>query len=201
MRIPAAVTFFLVAFAVFTGLTAASVVTESGALTSLNVFVGDGTDNWAGVYGEVSGVQAVGSENPIFEWGSNEARYIYFSKQEPDFNADWSSGNKSLLLEEHPFLKNSTDGVETFNSSMNVSSIYQNQDLTGVPAVLTSNSTGDPHWKTGYLFDGSNGFFVGEVGDGKAFDGKDANYQVLLPENGADGSATSFEIWVELVDS
>lgn len=177
----------------------ADVVTDSGALTSIDIFSEDQTDNWAGLYGNISGVKAVGTRNTLFEWGSNEARYVYFSRSDIDFFSRWSAGNRSLLKSEYSFLENSTDGANTFNSSIEVDTTYQNNTIEA-PAASTSNSSGLPYWKTGYLYDGSQGFFVAEVKDGRAFDGSRANYQVLLPENGADTSPTEFEIWVELVE-
>lgn len=198
MRLLAFLTVFLT---VLLGGVSANVVTDSGALTSVDVLEQDDTTNWAGIYGEVSGVQAVGSQNTIFEWGSTEARYIYFSDEEINFTSNWTAGNKTLLKKQYEFLENKSDGVNTFNGTMDVDSVYQDQAVNGVPSTRTSNSSESPYWKTGYLRDDSHGFFVGEVKSGEAFDGSTANYQVLLPENGTDNSPTSYEVWVELVDS
>lgn len=187
--------------AVFTAVVAGNVTTQTGALTSVNVFTEDDTNNWAGIYGEVSGVQAVGGQNSIFEWGSGEARNIYFSEQEIDFEAEWKPGNSSLMEAEYPFLKNSTDGSGTFNNTTDLETVYQNQTIENIPAAFTSNSSGTPAWKTGYIYDGENGFFVGEIDSEKtSFNGKPANYQVMLPEDGSDSSPSSYQVWVELTE-
>ncbi|MFT4892545.1 MAG: hypothetical protein ACI8Z7_000325 [Candidatus Nanohaloarchaea archaeon] len=190
----------LVLFFLFLGAVSADVSTDSGALTSIDVFVADPADIWTGVYGQVSGSQAVGSTNPLYEWDSGEARYIYFSQNQIDFQTDWEAGNISMMEENYPFIVNSTaDANKTFNSSMQVDSIYHSQVLD-VPAVYTKNSSGSSVWGTGYISDGSNGFFAGEVREGAGFDGSDINYQVMLPENGNDGSPSSYQVWVELAE-
>ncbi|MFT4867787.1 MAG: hypothetical protein ACI9LV_000391 [Candidatus Nanohaloarchaea archaeon] len=198
MHLATAFLSFFVFFTAVLGFASGDVVTDSGALTSLDVFWVESTNNWAGVYGQVSGVRAVGSQNPIFEWDSSEVNHIYFSEEAINFTSNWKPGNKSLLLNEYSFLGNKSDGVNTFNSSINIDTVYQENTIENVPAAMTSNSSGQPYWGTGYLHDGSNGFFAGEVDEGEAFDGQQANYQVLLPENGTDQSATSFQIWIEL---
>ena len=173
---------------------------ESGNVVQMSLMVpGSSTDQWTGVYGNITSEYIVGkSRSPFFSWEFLEARYVYASRNGLDFQAEWRSRNKQDIRDSFPFLENSTESVdETFNTSHSLDSNFQNKTFDTV-AARTFNSTGRPYWNTMYLSDGNAGFFAGEVDQGTSFNGEYADYQMILPEDGSESGGTEYGIYLEL---
>jgi hypothetical protein len=179
-----------------------NITVEPGSVVQANISAANAfSDSWAGVYGNVTANYIVGTGNsPFFSWGLLDASYIYASPQELDFSSDWSSTNTSYLESSYPFLGNETERPEdTFNSTANISSEFQEDSVNDTLAARTFNSEGERYWKTLFLNDGDGGFFAGEIADGRSFNGMKADYQLILPEDGTDDQeGTAFSLYLEL---
>jgi hypothetical protein len=175
---------------------------EAGRVMDVNLSAANAiSDSWAGVYGNVTASYVVGSgDSPFFSWGLLDASYIYASPQTLDFSSDWSPTNISYMESEYPFLGNGTERPEdTFDTTGNVSSDFQDSPVNDTLAAETFDEEGDPYWKTYFVNDGDGGFFAGEVVDGRSFNDREADYQLILPEDGTDDQdGTAFGVYLEL---
>ncbi len=175
---------------------------EAGSVMEANISAPNAfSRTWAGVYGNVTASYIVGTgSSPFFSWGLLDARYVYASPQPLDFSSDWQPANMTYMESEYPFLENGTERPEkTFTTTGDIKSGFQDDPVNDTLAAETFNSTGNPYWKTLFLNDGNGGFFAGRILDGRSFNDKVADYQLILPENGYDDSqGTAFSVYLEL---
>lgn len=173
-------------------------------LTSGNIRYTDLTTNmstyrWAGLLGNVSGNIVLGdsSNDVLFSWTAN-GRIVYASTGSPT----WASLVVANASTVQTYI-NGTDSdnfTNTFNSTATVDSgIFPS--LTNAPTATTNGGAG---WFTYALYDGANMVWAGNVraaGDTAYDTTTSVQYQMIVPEDGTSGdtSATSYNLWVELV--
>lgn len=156
---------------------------------------------WTGVYGNVTSEYIVGQsqKSAFFSWGLLDANYVYASSSEINFTADWQSASHSNMITQYPFLENSSEpALETFNTTTDLNSSFQSNNVSNTIAALTYDDTGTEYWPTVYLNDGTNGFFAGEIKEGKSFNGLKSDYQMILPEDGSNTAGTEYNLYLEV---
>jgi len=166
------------------------------------------TYHWAGIYGNVSGKLILGDSdsNKMFEWDAN-ATYVFFDNDNTVSN--WNGLSAATCSDVHGafnFLVGASDDcTRTFTITNYDPSFKSIQDsISSTIAVKTydGETPQDQYWETFVVKDGTDVMFVGKVvpGHHTAYNGEDARYQVILPENGNNGdtTATTYYVWVEL---
>lgn len=173
---------------------------ETGSISEVELSVSAESNMWTGLYGEAGGGVGVGAGNDtLFNWEATEARYVYLDEDGIDFEANWSAANSSDLASEYGFLSGVESSSNTFRSKANLTPTMQEDSVLNTVAAETRNGSGSYHWKTAYVRqNSSDGFFVGVVDNGTAFNGNEADFQVLLPEKPFDSKPTTYNMWVEL---
>jgi len=128
------------------------------------------------------------------------ANYVYASPQDLDFTSSWQPGNISYLKIQYPFLEyTSEEPAETFTTTNStVNSKFQSDPVEDTLVSYTNNASGTSIWETHFLSDGDRGFFAGRVRDGRSFNNKESDYQLILPENGDEQGGTAYSINLEL---
>ncbi len=175
----------------------------AGAVVNMNVSSPRAeSDNWAGVFGNVTSQYIIGSDtgSPFFSWELLSANYVYASPQDLDFTSSWQPGNISYLKIRYPFLENTIEEpAETFTATNStVNSKFQSDPVEDTLVSYTNNASGTSIWETHFLSDGDRGFFAGRVRDGRSFNNKESDYQLILPENGDEQGGTAYSMYLEL---
>lgn len=184
-----------------------SIDLESGNVTSASLQTNLSTYRWAGLYGNVTGNIVLGDsdENQLFTWTAS-GRVVYASELAAPSWADLADANEAAVEADYAFL-DSTDSSDGYNTTfVGVAEAFGSLIWPAVTSdFATTLSSGATTWKTYSLTDASGGtdiIFASPVsGEGVAFDGETADFQMMVPEDGeaGDNAPTTFNLWVELV--
>lgn len=184
---------------------------KAGEIHLLNLTTQMSTYHWAGIYGNATGKLVLASGNPndgykyMYNWTAR-ATYVIFDNSTI---STWSfqAADCGDVIGEHSFVgpDDATGPSDrcgtTFNNTGNVN-FKSIQPVSNTIYALTYNSTGAAVWKTFAVKKVDNDVaFVAEVVNpaAKAYNGDDANFQAILPENGENNDqATTYYIWIEL---
>ncbi len=167
------------------------------------------TNNWAGIYGNVSIEFTVGqNQNPFFAWTGLDASNIYATSQPLDFSSDWSAATLTDMTDQYPFLEPESAGgneagsaSSTFNYTDDFSSDFQQNHVNDTIAAQTYNEEGNPYWPTLYMNEEDGGFFASPIKSGKSYSNVSADYQLILPEDGlGNENVTQYNLYIELSD-
>jgi hypothetical protein len=179
--------------------------TEGGNIKEVDIVSQLPASSWAGFFGEVTGSIKVGDSDAIYDWQSAQGNYVYAAKDSIDFDSTWESAQQTELVGEYPFLdKAGTGASETFNESLDVDSLTQGSTVKDTAGALSLDGQGDRVWPTAFLSDGNDYFFASKVisdNSPEFFNGEvgnDPGFQMILPENGDDSTATEYQVFVEL---
>jgi len=184
-----------------------SVSVESGNIYEVNISTNQSTYHWTGVYGNATGKLVLGdsSGDKMYEWTA-VAKYVYF---DDDSSINWgslASVTCSDVEGVYGYLAGASDSCSnTFTATRNYDSDVTSDSVANAIAAQTYDDNGAAYWYTIAVGDGgtSDIVFVGETTGSSthgAYNGVQANYQVILPEDGGDGDTTAatYYIWIEL---
>lgn len=169
-----------------------------GDVIQQDVGITTDTDDWAGLFGQITtGKKLESSGGTFFEWSAAEPssmKYVYAvisGTGAPDSSLTSTSNPSSLI--------SSDGGADSADNTYSLSSTFEGLELSlSTSAVQTFNSGGTETWTTFLLDDGAgNPVFAAEATpNGDGFNGNSVDYQMLLPDQ--DGSGTAYDFYVEL---
>jgi len=180
---------------------AGTVAAWGGNVTPVDVVINSSTMHWQGFYGNVTGSLGLGGGASLLKtWTLSTLRgQVYASTGS---NIDFTVLNSTAvplanLDSAFSFLSAAADsaansGSNNANTQFNISNY--NVAASSKPRIMTMNGTGDLAWETVVLNANSVGtttayVFTGLINNsGKAFDNTAANFQIMVPVNGAGGS-------------
>ncbi|MEM5828755.1 MAG: hypothetical protein QW480_00725 [Candidatus Aenigmatarchaeota archaeon] len=182
---------------------------KAGEIYLLNLTTKMSTYHWAGIYGNATGELVLastisGNTYKMYNW-SARATYVIFDNNDI---STWSfqSANCNDVGAEFSFIGESTDASDKCSATFSTTGSVNFKSIGVVSNTIlaqTYDNTGASFWKTFAVKKGNNDVaFVAEVVNpaAKAYNGDDANFQAILPENGEEGdtTATTYYIWIEL---
>jgi hypothetical protein len=180
---------------------AGNITVVSGNITMASLEANMSTSRWAGLYGNATGVLNLGdsSSNVMYSWDA-VGNIVYASIASPTW-ASLADANAANVTAAFAFINGAladnytntfTGAPESIGSGIfSLSSDY-----------ATTRSGGATVWKTYSLTDGTNIVFTGKVSNnGVAYNNQDADYQMIIPEDGTGGdeTATAWKLYLELV--
>ncbi len=186
--------------------TAASVITEGGNVTDVNVSANASTEKWAGFYGNVTGnlllSKGVGGALYIWPWAPTAGGTVCVSTASAftwgalvaavagNIDTAWSFAT--------------TDADSATNTLTNTCSLYINPQgaVTGV-GKFTKNNAGADFWETCAVTDGAgtgktNTAFCVNITSGTAAPGTAALYQLMAPTPEAANTTETYYFYLEL---
>ena len=183
-----------------------TVTVEAGNITAANLDTDMSTLRWAGVFGNTSGNIVLGDSdgNQLYVWTA-EGNLVYFASA----GVEWTSlqnADETDVTTEFPYVGGSISDnyAQTFTGG--VESIGSNIFLSLESDYAETLSSGGDAWRTYSLRDGTGAFvFAGRVDVGnQAYDGSEADFQVILPDNGTGtmggaGTPVTWDVYVELI--
>ncbi len=183
-----------------------TVSVTGGEITVANLTTEQSTYHWAGIYGNVTGKLILGSgSDKMYEW-TGKGVYVYLNKNSSVVWTSLTNATCSDVEGAYGFLTGASDDcAHTFKTTRNFNShiISLGSGNNNILAALTYSAGGVTEWYTLALKDTSENdiVFAGEVvEDGTTYDGEEADYQVIVPENEESGSTgtTDYYVWIEL---
>lgn len=180
---------------------AGSADVEAGNITGANLEANQSTYRWAGLTGNTSGTIRLADigGNMMYSWTA--LGVLVYAVESPATIA-WATLADSTVADMPAYLTgtDSDNYTETFNESAeNIGS--------GIYDTLTSDYTQSfnnaqvPTWKTYSLTDGVDLVWAGLVSeDGTNYRNQQADYQMMLPEDGEGGDTTvqAYNLYLEL---
>lgn len=186
-----------------------------GNITEVNLTINSSTLHWQGFYGSVTaGLRLAGpNNNSMKTWTVNTIKgQVYASTSNNVDFTQLSSLDAALttLDTAFAFLDGEDDNATSTGSDDANSAFNVGQYTIGAnsrPKITThSNETNDVWeevitWHDGDSSDNQSVVFVGILNDsGKAFNGDDADYQIIVPEDSAgDQSPTTYYFYGEII--
>ena len=186
----------------WTGASASSLPTEGGNITSANIVSTSLTDRWAAFYGNVSGtINLTSGTASMYSWSwtatsggkvcASTGSTVSGSASAAtgtDINGFWAFGSAA---------DNATNTFSTANCSMT---------LTNGVVTNTANVShkGSSVYQTCAMFIGgtsakSNMFFCTAINtSGVAFNGQNANYELMVPTNSSASATEVYYFYAEL---
>jgi hypothetical protein len=174
---------------------------SAGNITAVNLASTMSTYKWAGLYGNASGSLRLGSAAAfvMYTWAAR-SNMIYAATATPNWVTLATSG-QSGVEGNYTFLTG--QGTDGYNTTFIGAPELINSNIFPITAPYASTlSYGGLAWKTYALGDRTNVVFAGKVQQNNpAFNGKSADFQMIIPENGATGqeTATPWNLWLELI--
>jgi len=173
---------------------------NAGSIQETNLTTIMSTTKWAGIFGNVSGKIQLGDDisNIMFDWDA-KGNIVYVSENTPTWS-NLSNTTASALDGNYSYLITATSekAINTFTGSFeNIGSNLFNINTT---YASTNGPNTSIYWKTYALTDGSNFVFAGKVQeDTKNFRNQTVDFQMIVPEDGLNSTATIYSVWVELI--
>lgn len=177
----------------------ASASTSSGTITSANITTEQSTEAWAGLYGNATGTLVLGDgTDRLYEWDA-VADYVFASTASGvDFTNVQALNDISNLNSAVGYGDQSDNATETYNTtatgySGSTTDAAESFDGSNNAAWTTAVETVNPGSTT--LSD----FVFTAVAQPRsattAYDGSQADYQALVPE---DGTVSAYNLYLEL---
>ena len=170
-----------------------------GEVAQQDVGVTTTTNDWAGLFGQITtGKVLESSGGTFFEWSAAEPssmKYVYAV-------TDGTAPDSSITAESDPSNLITSDGGadsadNTYSSTSDFDGLGFDNGIS-TSSVQTFDSEGNGSWTTFLLNDGGdNPVFAAEANaNSDGFNGNSVDYQMLLPDQ--DGSGTNYDFYVEL---
>lgn len=181
-------------------ITAGTTNVTAGQIKEATLETNMSTMRWAGIFGNVSGKIQLGDDisNIMFDWDA-KGNIVYVSENTPTWS-NLSNTTASALDGNYSYLITATSekAINTFTGSFeNIGSNLFNINTT---YASTNGPNTSIYWKTYALTDGSNFVFAGKVQeDTKNFRNQTVDFQMIVPEDGLNSTATIYSVWVELI--
>ncbi len=195
---------------------AQSVQAQAGNVTELNIMGFSTTQTWQGYFGNVSGTiqLADSSDNIMYNWSLADPEGEIYASVNSSINWEgtscWDMNNNINSLESvYNIESNDVDGIdETFNwathSEFFVNNIQISANSCNSTRIFDSTGTGTANNYEEVILEGGDGEIIWtailEESSLQGFDGRDHDFQMLVPEDGHDTDldTTLYYFYVEL---
>lgn len=183
---------------------------EGGNITQANLTSEQSTDDWAGVFGNASGELILGANgvggDVLYDWDAS-ADYVFAASEAVEWT-EIVNGSAEAVNDYYDNLdqQQSDDAIATFDDGVqevtvareqyegdSVNTYDENENAVWPTVVVEDNSTAADETESG------TPVFSSETLDGEtAFNGDEADYQMLLPAENGDTEVSSFDMYLEL---
>ena len=184
-----------------TSTTAGTTNVSAGYIRETNLTAIMSTTRWAGIFGNVSGNIQLGdnTSNIMFAWTA-EGNLVYVAENQPDWSA-LVAATASELDSGYAYLSSASSekAANTFTGA--VEDIGSNLFSINATYAETNSFNASMSWKTYALKDNTSTFiFAGKVDQAQLnYRNQTVDFQMIVPENGLNSTATTYSVWVELI--
>jgi len=179
-------------------------IIESGNISGANLGANMSTYRWAGLTGNTSGdiILADAQNDTMYTWTA-EGRVVYVCNDSSPSWATLSNATIAEVVAGASWAAGTDNDADRWNNTFTGAGVSLPSDIFTLTALRAqTQSSGATNWYTYSLEDGSGVLvWAGEISaDGTDYQGKIADYQMIIPEDGTSGdeSPSTFYVWVEL---